>query len=195
MTADKDLAIAVKDTIATAKESAQKRATETRDAAQDIGKATRQTTETASQALQAGASTTADTAQRTTGAAAEQFGRLSDEAVKAGRTMSERATRNMDAVMSAQSVMADGFQAVWKEWFAYTQGALDRWTQQTKSLTGARTLTDLVSAQQDLVRTEMEQLLKTSQRMSELASQITNDATRRITQRAEEHARETTPGA
>ncbi|HYC02861.1 MAG TPA: phasin family protein [Azospirillaceae bacterium] len=128
-------------------------------------------------------------------AATERMSRLTDEQMRMGRDMAARATHGVDTLMQVQTVVNDGLQTLWKEWMSYTQDSMQRWSEQAQTLAKVRTMQDLVNAQTDMIKVEMEELLRSSQRITELATETAGTLTRQITERTEAAAREMRPGA
>lgn len=196
MANDKDLDNSVKDTIAAvagiapAKTDARAAMGQTR-AAEEFAQAARAEAATALDSVQTLAQSTTEVAvsvqPHQTADAAEAARRTQE----ASRDAAAKAARGVDALMSVQGVMADGMQSVMREWMSYSQGSLQRWSEQMQTLMKARTVQDVVTVQTDILRTEVEHLMRSGQRISQLTSQTASDATRRITGKAQEAARQT----
>jgi hypothetical protein len=73
-----------------------------------------------------------------------------------------------------------------REWVSYTQTAFQRSIDGINSMMRARSVQDLVTAQSDLLQEEMQLLLNSSGKISEVAAQAANNAAKRINERASE---------
>ncbi|MFC7331781.1 phasin family protein [Rhodocista pekingensis] len=131
---------------------------------------------TAGELLSAGA----DTAGRTAVVARNAADAARDQTARVGREAADRTVRSVETMVQMQSIMADGVQTFWKEWMDYTQGSVQRWADQMQNLLRARTMQDVIAAQSDIVRVEMEHMVRRSIRLSELASQSTDAAMRQL---------------
>lgn len=122
----------------------------------------------------------ADTAGRTAVVARNAADAARDQTARVGREAADRTVRSVETMVQMQSIMADGVQTFWKEWMDYTQGSVQRWADQMQNLLRARTMQDVIAAQSDIVRVEMEHMVRRSIRLSELASQSTDAAMRQL---------------
>lgn len=89
-----------------------------------------------------------------------------------------QATQNLGTMMQAGSALAAGMQSVWQEWMHYTRSAVETNVQGCSRMLQSSTLPDMMAAQSELMQQEMELLLASSRRMSELSAQCINDAAR-----------------
>lgn len=92
----------------------------------------------------------------------------------------EGLSQGLDAYLQAQSVMAESVQTIWREWVTYSQESMQRTGQQMERLAKARTLQDMATIQSDILRDEMDRLLRSGMRISELASRAARDAAQKI---------------
>lgn len=191
MANEKDSATTVKDMAAAAKDTTRRTSGETRDAAQEFGRVARQGSEQVGQITQSAGETVSksvDIGGQVAQSSIEGSQRLIEGAANSTRDMSVQVSRNMEALMSAQGAMAEGLQSVWQEWLRYSQDSLQRWADQAQTLLRVRSMQDLVSTQSDILRVEMEHLMKSGQRISELATKAANDAANRVIRREEDQA-------
>ncbi|HYE50470.1 MAG TPA: phasin family protein [Azospirillaceae bacterium] len=165
---------------------------EIRDAAAEIGRIGRGTAETATataiglvQSAPGAAEAPARAAREGASQAADAATRFAEEQARLAREFTDRASRNVEAMMQAQTIVAGGLQTLWKEWMSFTQDSMQRWAEQAQTLAQTRSIQDLVATQNDIMRSEIDVLLKSGMRLSEVATQTASDAARRITERTE----------
>lgn len=180
------------------------------DAARTMAEATAETSrraadegmETSRKAIEAGAEMTRRGAQTTRdalGAATEAAGRTSDQFQRAlglsgeaqGEVM-QQARQNMDVMVQCGSVLADGFQSLMREWMGLAQEVATRNANAVNSLMRSRTVPDFYATQSTMLKENVELVLNRSVKISELSAQTANDAVRKLTNRAESAAQETT---
>ncbi|ACI98281.1 phasin family protein [Rhodospirillum centenum] len=151
-----------------------------REAAGTAGEAAHGTAAAVERTAGALLSAGADTAGRTAVVARNAADAARDQTARAGREAADRTVRSVETMVQMQSIMADGVQTFWKEWMDYTQGSVQRWADQMQNLLRARTMQDVIATQSDIVREEMEHMVRRSIRLSELASQSTDAAMRQL---------------
>ena len=145
----------------------------------------------AAQTVSRVAEDTAGAARQMTEQSSQQFGRVFSMQAKASEEVTKRTQQNLEVMMQASSVLADGFQSVMREWVNYTQSAMQRNIDGVNSIMRARSVQDLLAAQSDLVNAEVELLLNSSVKISEVTARVANDAAQRINGQVKQQARKT----
>lgn len=145
----------------------------------------------AAQTVSRVAEDTAGAARQMTEQSSQQFGRVFSMQAKASEEVTKRTQQNLEVMMQASSVLADGFQSVMREWVNYTQSAMQRNIDGVNSIMRARSVQDLLAAQSDLVNAEVELLLNSSIKISEVTARVANDAAQRINGQVKQQARKT----
>jgi hypothetical protein len=143
-------------------------------AAQDLQKAAADLRST----LERSAETVGDiagAARQVSDQSVEPLGRLSamqDSAVKeiAGRTQ-----QNLDVMMQTGIKLAAGFQAVMREWADYTLNATQCNIDGMNTILRTRTLQELVTAQNNLLKAEMRVMLNGSVKITEATSHVAQE--------------------
>lgn len=136
--------------------------------------------------VEAGAESAANVAQvfeRSISRAANMFGMSGDGAERAA----QHSFQNMEAVLGCSAVLADGWRDSCREWVEMLQSISERNINGFGAVLRARTPQDLMAAQSDLLRQNVETLLDSGQRLSQLSVRIINEALQRC--RAETAAR------
>jgi hypothetical protein len=167
--------------------TAERSAEVTRDVAEKGAQAFRSTTETASKMT----SDAAEATKKVTDQATQQFGRVFNLQAKASEEVANRTQQNLDVLLQTSSLLAEGFQSVLREWLNYTQSAVQRNIDGMNTIMRARTVQDLLAAQSDLLNAEVQLLLNSSVKVSEVTARVANDAAQKINVATKEQARKT----
>ena len=139
-------------------------------------------TETVQQIAQSSLSMATDVAERSAAQFAHAFGFSGEQATETTR----QASRNIEAVAEASTVLAQGFQDISHEWASLAQNRLKRNLNGFSELLGCRTLQDLIAVQSSLMRDNLELLVNNSRRLAEMSVQVATEAAQKITAEAEE---------
>src|SRR5215212_5807246 len=150
-----------------------------RQAAQSVGnvvrvstEAPRRVAETAREAVQSGVGTAAQMAQK-----AADFGMSSFSDVTRGV---QNAAAGMTAVAQANTGLAMRYQAIWREVFQLAQQATQERTQSMTRLMSVRSPQQLLDANVDLLKGEMQRFFDGQARLSQLSAEAALDAKQRI---------------
>lgn len=136
---------------------------------------------TMQEAVHTGLSTASELARLTTDQAMQFF----NPGKRDARSLGDEASRNLQAVAQAGTVLTRGVQDVSREWFELSQKRLQMNLDGWSSLARCRSVADLVAVQTSLIRDNLEQTLGNSRRMAELTQQLANEASRTVTVQAE----------
>jgi hypothetical protein len=82
--------------------------------------------------------------------------------------LAELGRQNLSAVVKANEVLSEGLEAIGKELVGYAKTSMERASQATTALLGAKTLDEVVQLNTDLARTSLESLLQRSAKISEM---------------------------
>jgi hypothetical protein len=151
--------------------------------------AVRQTAERASENASRIAGDAADASQQVAKRSTEQFDQMVSRQLEASQKATRHAQQNLDILMQVGGVLTGCFQSILREWADYAQTAARRNVDGVNSLLRARTLQDLASAQSDLVVLEIQILLDSSVRISEVTAGLARDAAQGISDRARQAER------
>ena len=170
-------------------EAATKTAEATRDVADKNAQAFRSTTEKAAETASRITHDAAEATKQVTDQATQQFGRVFNLQAKASEEVANRTQQNLDVLLQTSSLLAEGFQSVLREWMSYTQSAVQRNIDGMNTILRARTMQDLLAAQSDLLNAEVQLLLNSSVKVSEVTARVANDAAQKINVATKEQAR------
>src|SRR3954470_20784406 len=150
-----------------------------RQAAESVGnvvrvstEAPRRVAETAREAVQSGVGTAAQMAQK-----AADFGMSSFSDVTRGV---QNAAAGMTAVAQANTGLAMRYQAIWREVFQLTYQATQARTESLTRLMSVRSPQQLLDANVDLLKGEMQRFFDGQARLSQLSAEAALDAKQRI---------------
>jgi hypothetical protein len=107
---------------------------------------------------------------------------LSDENSKQA---TEQSSRNIDAVAQSTRACADGFQSISRELSGFFKDRMERNFEKVNALMRSRTPHELIAAQSDLIRDNMEGFLQSSRRLAEASAGVAEQAMRRLTESTE----------
>ena len=158
---------------------ARERVETVRQAAESVGnvvrvsaEAPRRAAETAREAVQSGVGTAAQMAQK-----AADFGMSSFSDVTRGV---QNAAAGMTAVAQANTGVAMRYQAIWREVFQLAQQATQARTESLTRLMSVRSPQQLLDANVDLLKGEMQRFFDGQARLSQLSAEAALDAKQRI---------------
>jgi hypothetical protein len=144
------------------------------------GEAIRQTAERTSGIASRVAGDAADAGQQVAKRSAEQFDQIFTRQFETSQEVIRHAQQNLDVLMRVGGLLAGGFQSILREWADYAQTAARRNVDGVNSLMRARTPQDLAAAQSDLLVSELQLLLDSSVKISEVTAHLARDAAQGI---------------
>jgi len=113
-------------------------------------------------------------ARRSTGQAAQIFGRPDEEA----KGIAEETSQNLRAVAQSSTTLARGLQDISREWVELSQKRLQKNLDALNQLARCRTMTDVMAVHSSIIRDNLEQTVENSRRIAELTIQAADAATR-----------------
>jgi hypothetical protein len=116
-------------------------------------------------------------AERSSSHIARSIG-LTDEQ---GQQATEQSSRNIDAIVQSSMAYADAIQNISRELSSFCRERLDSNLEKMNALMRSRTPQELIAAQSDLLRDNLEGILKSSRRLADASVGIADGATRRLT--------------
>jgi len=180
-----------------------------RDSGESVHETTRRATDQAPQSSRA----MSDAAERTARAGTEAFRRNAETISGTWRSSSEAATRiaersvdqfstlfgltgdtaretmqhsagNVQALIESSTYLVDGLQNVSGEWMRFVQNRIEENLEHFEEFLGCRTPQECVALQTRIIRDNMEALLHTARRASEVSTKLADDAVRRMSDTA-----------
>jgi len=107
---------------------------------------------------------------------ARAFGMGGDNAQQSATQTS----RNFECVTQSGTILTDGMQHVTKEVFELARTCMERNLQQLDMLLESRTPHEVVAAQSELLRDNLDSFLQSTRKISEISLQVANDAARKM---------------
>ena len=108
---------------------------------------------------------------------ADQFGRAFDFA---GGGLTERSSRNMEAVVQSGAIMAEMMQRMCVECADIARGRIERGFERIGALMQSRTPQDIVTLQSESFRDNVETFLGFARKLGENSTRLTEEAKRRV---------------
>ena len=119
-------------------------------------------------------------ADRSSSQIARSMGLTDEKAQQA----TEQSSRNIDAIVQSSRAYADALQSISRELSSFCQERLDRNMEKMNVLMRSRTPQELIAAQSDLLRDNLEGILQSSRRVAEASVGVTDDDRRVMTKTA-----------
>ncbi|MBL8807820.1 MAG: TIGR01841 family phasin [Rhodospirillales bacterium] len=110
------------------------------------------------------------------GQAKEQADKVQAQSAKAFEDMAKFSKDNLDAVVSASTVYAKGFETFGKAFYALSQETVEASATVAKALLGAKTLKEAVDLQTDFAKTTFDKFVAESTKLSEMSIKVANEA-------------------
>jgi hypothetical protein len=130
-----------------------------------------------------------DIASHFAGQSSSQMARsmgLSDEKAQEA---AERSSRNIDAIVHSSRAYANVFQGISRELSSLCRERMDRNLEKMNDMMRSRTPQELIAAQSDLFRENLEGFLQGSKRVAEASVRVADQATRQLTEIIEKQRR------
>ena len=131
---------------------------------------------TMQEALESGTKIASNLAERSAAQMARAFGIGGDTAQQA----TEQLSRNMECILQSGTILADGMQNVSREWMEFAQKGMRHTLDRVQALTQSRSPQELMAAQSDLVRHNLEDFVHSTRRIAEISLRTAEEAARKI---------------
>ena len=95
--------------------------------------------------------------------------------------VTEQSSRNIDAIVQSSTAYADALQSISRELSSFCRERVDHNMEKINTLMRSRTPQELFAAQSDLLRDNLEGILRSSRRMAEASVGVTDGTMRRLT--------------
>jgi phasin family protein len=110
------------------------------------------------------------------GPAKEQVEKAQAQSTKALEDITKFSKENLDAVVSASTVYAKGFETFGKAWYAFSQETVEASAAVAKQLLGVKTLKEAVDLQTDFAKTTFDKFVAEGTKLSEMSIKVANEA-------------------
>jgi phasin family protein len=117
-----------------------------------------------------------ETVEKAVAATKDQVEKASTAALKGYDEMAVMQKDTMDAYVKAGNVMAKGMEDLGKAMVAFAQSQAEANVKAAKALMGAKTINDFVEIQSDLARSQFDSFVAESNKVSEMALKVANEA-------------------
>ncbi len=106
----------------------------------------------------------------------EQAEKTSNAMFKGYDEISQINKQNFDAMVQSSSIFAKGCESITKEFFSYSQNALEMSFKGTKAMLGATSIKDVVDLQSEIARKSFDTAMAESAKLTEMSVEVTNKA-------------------
>ena len=168
--------------------------TATRRAAEQTVQTTRTMSEATERAARAGAEairrnsdslsrswrSNSDAANRIAERSMDQFSKMFGLSGDTAKETMQRSSGNLQAMIESTTIVAGGLQNVSGEWMRFAQSRFEDNLDRFDKLMGCRTVQECLALQTEIVRDNLEALLQSVRRASELSTQLADDAAQKI---------------
>src|SRR5919199_1945326 len=103
----------------------------------------------------------------------------------------QQSSHDIQAIAECTTVLAQGVQDISREWLEWAQKRVQRQLEGFDALLRSRTPQDLIAAQSDFMRGNLELLLDSSRRIAEMSLHAADEAAQKVTAQAEQTAART----
>ena len=167
----------------------------TRKMAEETGRAARTAADVGVSATRAGADTiqrNAETVQQAwqtgtematqlTERSMEQFARAFGITGENSQHATQQSSRNLESIVQSGTILANGMQTISREWFQFARKRMQENLNRADALVSCRTPQELLAAQSDLLRDNLENFVQSTRRMAEISMQTADEAVRKMT--------------
>jgi hypothetical protein len=136
--------------------------------------------ETAQLAWETGSQMASQLVERSMG----QFGRTTGISGDDAKTAARQASHGLQGMTESATLLASGLHNVSREWLEFSQAALQKNADHLDRLTKCRNAPEIVAAQTDIFRNQLEDFIHSTRRTAELFVQSAEQAARKTSEAA-----------
>lgn len=133
--------------------------------------------------IKMGQQTMAQSYEKTFGTAKDQFSKAAIQAIKNYDEMIALGTANAEAVVRANTILAEGVAELHKQVFAQAQAEIENGMETCKALFACKNVQDVMAFQTKLAQTSMDKAMAQSNKLSEMTVKVANQAAEPISAR------------
>jgi phasin family protein len=185
--AERDMSQAAQETTRNTQEATRKTMEETSRAARTAAEAGAGAARAGADLLQRNAETMQDAwksgskaASRLTERSMEGFARAFGIAGENTGQAAEQSSRNFECIVQSGTIFAGGMNSVSREMLEFAQTRIEQNLRRLETLANCRTPQEMLAAQTDLVRDNLEDLVQSTRRIAEISMQTADEAARRM---------------
>ena len=134
-------------------------------------------TETVQQAWDSGSKITSKVTERSMDQFARAFGITGENAQHAA----QQSSRNLETIVQSGTILASGMQNMLREWLDFARKRTEQNFSRFDTLLSCRTPQELLAAQSDMVRDNLEDFVQSTKRVADISVQMADEALRKMT--------------
>jgi phasin family protein len=134
-------------------------------------------TETIQQAWQSGT----EMATQFTERSMEQFARAFGISGESAQHATQQSSRNLESIVQSGTILASGMQNISREWVDFARKRMQENLNRADALVNCRTPQELLAAQSDLIRDNLEDFVQSTRRIAEISMHMADEAVRKMT--------------
>jgi hypothetical protein len=110
----------------------------------------------------------------------QRFARTFGIAGENAQQATQQSSRNIEAIVQSGTIIAGGMQSISRELFDFARKRMEQNLHRADAVMTCRTPAELIAAQSDLVRDNLEDFVQSTRRIAELSMQMADEAARRM---------------
>jgi len=148
-----------------------------RDGARQMADMTKQAAEATQETIR----TAMHAATRAFQSSADQFARSFGLSGEQGQDLAHQSRQNVEAITECSAILVRGFQEISREWLGLVQHGLQKNIEGVQALASCRSVQDVVAAQTELVRDNIQQIVDNSRQIAESSVRVADEAAQTLT--------------
>ena len=117
---------------------------------------------------------------------ADQFSRTVGTSSDGSRDAAQKSTANMEAIAGSTAVVAEGIQNMSREWMEFMQTRMQHNLERLNALANCRTAQEFAAVQSELIKDNLEGILQSARRTSEISTRMADDAMKNMAKRVDQ---------
>ena len=117
---------------------------------------------------------------------ANQFSRTVGISGDGSRDAAQKSTANMEAIAGSTAVVAEGIQNMSREWMEFMQMRMQHNLERLNALANCRTAQEFAAVQSELIKDNLEGILQSARRTSEISTRMADDAMKNMAKRVDQ---------
>ena len=110
----------------------------------------------------------------------EQFARAFGITGENTQQATEQSSRNLESIVQSGTILAGGMQSISRELFNFARKRVEQNLHRVDALASCRSPQEILAAQSDLVRDNLEDRVQSTRRIAEISMQMADEAVRRM---------------
>ena len=110
----------------------------------------------------------------------DRFARAFGIAGESTQQATQQSSRNLELIVQSGTILAGGMQTISRELFDFTRKRMEQNLQCSDALLRCRTPQEMLAAQSDFMRDNLEDFVQSTRRIAEISMQMADEATRRM---------------